>query len=203
VNPSESTPAPAPVPRWQASLVGSPGIILAALWGVAEATFFFVVPDVFLSLVAILNWRRTWKHVISAIGGATLGGALLFQWAAADHQSARSAIACVPFIRERVLIKVHDGLQSQGLSALLWGSIEGIPYKLYAVEAPQFTRESIFLLATPPARAVRFLIVWTMFGFISGWLRSRFALRTAHLLRLYALIWIVVYACYWGGILSG
>lgn len=199
-------PQPRPVPhtpRWQQALAGFPGICIAAVWGIAEATFFFVIPDVLLSLVAMLSWPRTWRHGISAVAGATLGGALLFQWAAADHQSARSAIISVPFIRERMLTDVDNGLRSQGLSALLWGSIEGIPYKLYAVEAPQFAREPAFVLATPPARAVRFFLVWAVFGFTAGRLRTRFALRTAHLLGIYALIWIVVYAFYWGRILSG
>ena len=56
-------------------------MLLALLWGLAEATFFFIVPDVFLSLVAILGGWRTWRHIVAAIFGALLGGALLFQWA--------------------------------------------------------------------------------------------------------------------------
>ena len=136
------------------------------------------------------------------VAGAVLGGALLFQWSATDHQAARATITRVPFIREHMIAKVDEGLHSQGLYALLWGSIEGIPYKLYALESPQFTREPGFLLATPPARAVRFFIVWGVFGWIAGRLRAHFALRTVHLLRIYLLVWIAVYAFYWGGILS-
>jgi hypothetical protein len=162
-----------------------------------------VIPDVLLSLVALLQWPRSWKHVASAIAGAVVGGALLFQWASSDHQNARAAIAGVPFIRENMLTKVDEGFKVHGLYALLWGSIEGIPYKLYAVEAPRFTPESKFLLATPPARAVRFLFVWSAFGFVAGWLRRRFAVRTPHLLGIYTLVWIVVYAFYWGRILTG
>ena len=99
--------------------------------------------------------------------------------------------------------EVDRGFRSQGLSALLWGSIEGIPYKLYAVQAPLFTSEVRFLLATPAARALRFLLVWSCFGCVAGWLRKQFALRTIHLLPIYALVWIVVYAFSWGRILSG
>lgn len=203
MNPRGLKSAHSPLPRWQQALVGPPGILIAGLWGFAEATFFFLIPDVFLSLVALLLWPRTWKHVLSAIVGAVLGGALLFHLAAADQQRTRLAVARVPFIREYMFTKVDDGFRSQGLYALLSGSIGGIPYKLYAVEAPRFTQESRFLLATPPARAVRFLLVWSAFGLIAAWLRARLALRTVHLLWIYSLVWIVVYAFYWGRILSG
>jgi hypothetical protein len=55
--------------------------------------------------------------------------------------------------------KVDDGFRNQGLLSVLFGSVSGLPYKLYAVEAPEFTSQAEFLLATPPARAVRFLLV--------------------------------------------
>jgi len=196
-------PTPSNLSGWQRVLIGVPGVLIAAVWGFAEATLFFVIPDVFLSFVALLHWPSTWKHVLSAIAGATLGGALLFQWAAADHAGARAAIDRVPFIRESMFAKVDAGLQSQGLSALLWGSLGGLPYKLYAVEAPRFAPETNFLLATPPARAVRFLVVWCAFGMIAARLRRRFTLRTVHLLLIYSLVWIAVYALYWGRIFYG
>ena len=139
---------------WQESFPGRPGVLAAFIWGLAEATFFFVIPDVLLSFVAILDWPRTWRHILAAIAGALLGGALLFHWASAD-----SAVARVPFIRENMFAKVDDGFRIQGLLSVLFGSVSGLPYKLYAVEAPKFTSQTEFLLATPPARAVRFLLV--------------------------------------------
>ena len=138
------------------SLAGRPGILAAFLWGLAEATFFFVIPDVLLSFVAILDWPRTWKHVLAAIAGALLGGALLFHWASVDSAGARAAVSHVPFIRERMFREVSGGFRHEGWLSILLGSFSGIPYKLYAVEAPEFTSPLEFLLATPPARAVRF-----------------------------------------------
>ena len=202
MNAPPTAPSASSFPRWQQALIGFPGILISGLWGFAEATFFFIIPDVFLSFVAVLQWPRTWKHVLSAVLGAVVGGALLFHLAAANQQNARAAVIRVPFIREHMLVNVDDGFRHRGLYALLWGSIEGIPYKLYAVEAPRFARQSRFLLATPPARAVRFLLVWSAFGWSAAWLRARLALRTAHLLLIYSVTWIVVYAFYWGRILS-
>ncbi len=181
-------------------LAGGPGILLAFLWGLAEATVFFVVPDVFLSLAAILGGWRTWRHILAAVCGALLGGALLFQWAQVRPAQAHASVARVPFIRESMFTKVDEGLRRQGLSAVFFGSITGIPYKLYAVEAPTFCSWRDFLLATPAARAVRFLAVWLVFGGIAAWLRKRRNWRTWQLVGVYAAVWVVVYTFYWGRI---
>jgi hypothetical protein len=203
VRESQSIEADSPRPVWEKWLVGTPGILCAFLWGLAEATFFFVIPDVFLSFVACLSWPRTWKHILTAIGGAVLGGALLFHWAEVNPGGAHASIARVPFIREHMLEKVDDGFRSRGLFSVFLGSVSGIPYKLYAVEAPKFSRERDFLLATPPARAIRFLLVWFAFGSTAHWLKRRPGWTTGRLLVVHAVIWIVSYAIYWGRILPG
>ena len=61
--------------NWVDRLIGLPGITLAFFWGFAEGTLFFVVPDVVISLVAIVRPRSAWRHVVAAIAGALLGGA--------------------------------------------------------------------------------------------------------------------------------
>ena len=48
----------------------SGGTIAAALWGVAEATLFFVVPDVLVGWIALRGPRRTLVVWL----GATAGG---------------------------------------------------------------------------------------------------------------------------------
>ena len=188
---------------WQESFLGRPGVLAAFVWGLAEATFFFVIPDVFLSFVAILDWPRTSKHIFAAIAGALLGGALLFHWASADSTAARAAVVRVPFIRENMFAKADDGFRNQGLLSVLFGSVSGLPYKLYAVEAPKFTSRTEFLLATPPARAVRFLLVWAGFGAVASWLRTRRRWPVSRLMKIHAALWIASYAFYWGRIVLG
>jgi len=189
-----------PRPLWERRRLGRPGLIVAFLWGLAEATFFFIIPDVFLSFVAVLDWRSTWKHIVAGLAGALLGGALLFHWAQTDPGAARAAVARVPFITPRMFGKVNSGFDKMGLLAVLAGSVSGIPYKLYAVEAPRISTPFAFLLATPPARAVRFTLVWMIFGAAAGWLRKRCALSTRKLAYIHAVIWIASYAFYWGRI---
>ncbi len=177
-------------------------MIVALLWGFAESTFFFVIPDVFLSYAAILSWRRTWKHLLAATAGALLGGAMLFQWSAAKPISAHGAIARVPFVREGMFAQVDAGFRTHGLLSIFLGSVSGIPYKLYAVEGPKFCSEAQFLFATPLARLIRFLLVWSGFGAVARWLQMKYGWRGWKPGLTHAAVWIAVYSLYWGRLLS-
>jgi membrane protein YqaA with SNARE-associated domain len=86
-------------------------LAIAFLWGLAEGTFFFIIPDVFLSLVAILDLRHSWKHVVCALLGATIGGAFLFNWAQQNPGAAHVAVVHVPFVRESMFAQVRDGFR--------------------------------------------------------------------------------------------
>jgi hypothetical protein len=200
VNTHSATSGHSLSPLWEQWILNYPGVLVAAAWGLAEGTFFFIIPDVFLSCVAIFNWRRTWKHVMAAAAGALLGGAFLFHWSTASPGAAHAAITRVPFVREAMFSSVDEGFRSHGLLAIFLGSVSGIPYKLYAVEAPKFSREGAFLLATPPARLVRFLLVWVAFGAVAGWLRRKFAWPRWKCFLTHVSIWIVSYTIYWGRI---
>ena len=48
--------------------------ILAALWGFAESTLFFIVPDVLLTWLALSLPRRALRACYWALGGALAGG---------------------------------------------------------------------------------------------------------------------------------
>ncbi len=51
------------------------GVKLTSLiWGFAEATFFFIVPDVLLTLIALKNWRLATRACLWSLGGALIGG---------------------------------------------------------------------------------------------------------------------------------
>jgi membrane protein YqaA with SNARE-associated domain len=199
VNRIDRVPGPF-IPAWKRNVLGVPRILAAFLWGFAEATLFFVVPDVLLSFVALFDLRTTWRHIILATAGALVGGAFLFHLSTAQPSRAHAAVARVPFIKEGMFTKVGEGLRNQGLFSVFLGSISGIPYKLYAVEAPGYFKAKDFLLATPPARAARFVLVWLAFGLATRLLRNKRGWNDRQLICLYAAVWIASYTFYWGRI---
>jgi len=183
-----------PSPRWTNCFTGTPGIAFAALWGFAEATLFFILPDVPLSLAALYRPRRALAHVASILFGSFLGGALMFAWSA-HSPAARHAVSDVPFVRPSMFLQAERDYQKLGTWSVAVGPVRGIPYKIYAVEATQHSSLLLFLLITIPARAWRLFAVWIIFSIAGTILRKlRLASLTPY---LHACVWIAVYAIYW------
>jgi len=185
---------------WIRFLTGQPAIFLAFSWGLAEGTLFFVVPDVLLSLIAVLELRRCWRPVAAATGGALVAGALLYGWAARDIQHARNTVARVPFVTSQMLAKADESYRARGIGAVFLGPLRGTPYKLYAVAAPAYVGELPFLAATVPARAGRFIVVCLLFGFPASWIRTKWKWSAKRLAVVHAFVWILFYAFYWSWI---
>ena len=188
-------------PLWVCRLVGTPGVALAFLWGLAEGTLFFVVPDVIISLVAMLKPGRAWRHILAAIAGSVIAGMLLFSWSSSNPRGAHEAVARVPFITARMFTHVQAGYQAHGLGAMFLGPLSGTPYKIYAVEAPKYLSKTAFLWSTVPARGERFLFIWAAFS-LAGSLLRRSGKRTAARIALWhGSFWAALYAFYWGMII--
>ena len=117
------------VDRW-------PGTALAFLWGFAEGTLFFILPDVPLSFAAMLRPRRALLHLAAIVAGAVLAGAVMFSWAA-HRPSARRVVANVPLVTPAMFDRAESDYRQFGIWAAGMGPLRGIPYKIYAVEAPE------------------------------------------------------------------
>lgn len=175
--------------------------IFAALWGIAEATIFFIVPDVILSWVALRSVQRALIACLWATGGALIGGCILWFVGGNDPESARALFTSLPAIDDGMIANVVQQLEEIGLEALFIGPLTGTPYKIYAVEAANLGYGlGIFLLISLPARLTRFLLVSLVAGGISKLLRRWLNLR--HLQMLHALIWVGFYAGYFS-VMSG
>ncbi len=136
------------------------GMSVAALWGFAEATLFFLVPDVWLSALALSDLRTALKACVSALVGALAGGVLMFAWGAWDPGSALSCLDRLPAIFPAMLERVDVEVRARGASALLTGPWGGIPYKIYAVQSGRRGVSLVgFLLWSVPGRLVRFVLV--------------------------------------------
>jgi membrane protein YqaA with SNARE-associated domain len=173
---------------------------LAALWGLAEATLFFIVPDVLLSCLALGSVKKALWACLTASLGAVCGGLLVF-WCAAHHpETTRTILLSVPGISTDSFSKV-DALIRQGLyPAMLKGAFSGIPYKLFAAEAAASDQSAVwFALFTPAARLPRFILISLITAGLSRYARNR--LSPPAKLALCLTLWAVFYAFYfsWTG----
>ena len=189
-----STNASSPVPRWAEWLMRWPGTLLALFWGFAEGTLFFILPDVLLSFTALFRPRRAIVHMGAMVAGAVLAGAVMFPWSASGPD-ARSAVARVPLVSSVMFERAGRDFEQSGIWGVSRGPLRGIPYKVYAVEAPAHFTLWPFLLVTVPARLWRLIAVWMGFAAAGALLRKlgRAPLAPA----LHALFWIATYAIYW------
>jgi len=80
----------------------------AWLWGFAEATFFFVVPDVLFTRTTLVSLSRGWWQLGVAVIGATMAGSLMYVWASSSPVQARAAVARVPFLGEKIITPAEE-----------------------------------------------------------------------------------------------
>jgi membrane protein YqaA with SNARE-associated domain len=134
-------------------------LVLAFAWGFAEATFFFVVPDVLLTLVACRALRPALKATGMALAGALTGGTLMYIFGAREAEAARVVLDHVPAINPALITSVSGQIGESGWLAVLLGPLKGIPYKIYAVEwGARGGSILLFLLISIPARYLRFVL---------------------------------------------
>ena len=173
----------------------------SAIWGFAEASLFFIVPDLLFTAVTIVSPKRGWQHLAAAIAGAVLAGGLMYQWSAAAPAQARAAVAAVPFVGEKMITPTETLWKTEGTVALFRNPLGGVPYKVPAILAPAHLSLPEFIAISVPYRAERMLLSMIVFIPIAMWVRlSQFRdrdWRQTMGLRFYLVFWAMVYAVYW------
>jgi hypothetical protein len=177
-------------------LSGAWGRWLALAWGAAEASFFFLVPDMLLTWVALKAPRKVWLHLLLAVLGAAVVGSAMFAWAARDGSGAQGFVQAVPRVVPAMFDQAQKDLQQEGAAGLMRGPARGIPYKVYAVLAPaQGVTLGNFAAMSVPARAWRMVLMVVGFAAV-GWVMRRLGL-TRWVVPLFATFWVVSMAYYW------
>lgn len=170
--------------------------VIAAVWGFAEATFFFIVPDVFTSRIVLDSPRRGLAACVWATGGALVGGALLFALTRYGFGSQLSAgFALLPGIHPTVEAQAAGLFSRHGLGALFVGAASGIPYKLFVVEAATGGVPFVaFAFLSIAARLARFVAVTGLAGRLGATMFRKCSARTK--LAVHAVSWTLFYASY-------
>lgn len=168
----------------------------AALWGFAEATFFFIVPDLLLTAAVLaFGFSRAFRFATVAACGAALGALPMAIWGAADADAARAFILSVPLIGEDLLLRVYGELEGFWPWDLTMGAVTGAPFKIYAVEAGAAgVNPFLFALVGYVARLARFTLAIALTA-LGARLAARLGLQRLVPYGL-ALAWAAIYAFY-------
>ncbi len=169
---------------------------LSFLWGFAEGTLFFIVPDVLFTHTLLSSLRRGWAGFALSIAGAIVAGAVMYSWAASSPVQARQAVAGVPFVGEKLIAPTERRWREEGTASLFSNPLGGVPYKVAAILAPAHLSLPVFLVMSVALRAERMMLSMIVFVPLAIWAqrgdeRRRFA-RRFHLV-----FWLAVYAVYW------
>jgi len=170
--------------------------IAAAVWGFAEATLFFLVPDVLLSWIALERPKRAFTACALATAGALCGGLATYAWARHDADAARAVMVRLPGIDQALAERVDADLTERGLDAVILGSARGRPYKLFA--ASWGAREGelfAFLLVSIPARLLRFFAVAAFSAALRRYGLKHWPLGACR--ALHVALWVAFYVWYW------
>ena len=190
-------PGAAEWPRSVRGWLGGIGLAVAVGWGFAEGTLFFVVPDVVPTLTALWCWQAAARQTAGVLVGSLFAGALMFAWAGHAPEAARGVVMEVPFVRTAMVDQVRADYAAAGPRGLLRGPFSGVPYKLYAVEAPGRVGFGEFMAWSVPARLQRFA-GGVLAAAVVGWLaRNAIYRRPWIALAVWGAYWSALYAWYW------
>jgi len=167
----------------------------ATLWGFAEATVFFIVPDVLLSGFALFSLRKALTACLFAAIGATCGGVLVATFTQSMPENAYTVINAVPGISPATFERAQHLLAGGLFTGLLTGAFSGLPYKVLAYEAT-VSGSPVWQLAllTPLARLPRFLLVSVAVAWVSHLIRFRLTAKSK--MGLFLAGWLVFYGFY-------
>jgi len=168
-------------------------------WGFAEATLFFIVPDVLLGAVALFAPRAAPRVLAYTLAGALTGGALTYG-VASELQPSRSEAVLdgVPTVNEKAIQRVGREMRDEGPRSVVYGPLRmGTPYKLYArAAAVEDEAFSSFFLWSIPGRLERMLPVTLLAALVGVLARGWIARRPRAVLAFYGTLWLCVYVVY-------
>lgn len=169
-------------------------VVAAALLGFAETTFFFLVPEVLVTFIAMQGrLRAALLAAVAAMVGGVLGGWMLFAWGATASPKVITAyLDVIPGVSRDMVGEALAALRLQGAGALFTVPLADIPDKVLAALAGQTGMQpGTFLPAFAAALLLRFAAAAVLAYALAALLRRFFpGLRPAW---LWGAVWAFVY----------
>jgi hypothetical protein len=174
---------------------------VGAGWAFAEASLFFVVPDVWLGFVALYAPRRMPGTLVAITIGAALGAAGLFFATLILGDGLSNLITAVPGIDQADLEQARIELADQGVIAFLNGILAALPVKLYIHASALLGIGLVDVVVFTMINRIERLLVFGLLMALVGWLgRPAIARWPRAAAFTYVLAWVIFYA---GFLLSG
>jgi hypothetical protein len=121
-------------------------------WGLAEGLFFFIVPDVYISVAALFSLRAGAIAWLASIAGSMVAVCLVYLLAQVPEIDYRAFLASLPGISQGLIEQVGGRMARDGLPYTPLLVLGGVPLKLYAAQA--------FALGLPLGA----VLLWTVFA---------------------------------------
>jgi hypothetical protein len=111
--------------------IGRHGIIktrlIALFWGLGEATWFFVVPDVWLTFVARRRLGVGLVASVYALAGALIGGTIMYAVGREHAEPMGAFLEAIPGISAEMIAQANARMAAHTNGAVLVAPIFGIP----------------------------------------------------------------------------
>jgi membrane protein YqaA with SNARE-associated domain len=172
-------------------------LVATAVWGVAEATVFFIVPDVILTYATLrFGWRAGLRLAAVAAASASLAGIGMWLWGNHNPASAQHVMLLIPAIGPDQLARTTVEMADRFWPIhLVFGAVQGVPYKLYAVAAGEHAVPPVwFVPISFLARFLRFAFSVALTA-LGGEVVGRFGGERSTYLMLTA-GWLLLYGVY-------
>jgi len=168
---------------------------ISLLWAFSEASFFFIVPDIWLSYTSLNSLKKGFKNVIFALIGALLGGTVMYILGRNDITAIIKFLAKIPLIDLGIINDVKESIQIDGVSAMFVGPLKGIPYKIYASYAGALSMNYfVFILISIFARGIRFCLSVLISNLFFRTFLNKITLNNKRI--ILAFIWLIIYTIY-------
>ncbi len=78
-------------------------LLIGFLWGFAEATLFFIVPDIFFTYLVLFDLRLAdWSCFFALIGGL-MGGGVMYRLGRGNFEAAARSVVSLPGVSSRLI----------------------------------------------------------------------------------------------------
>lgn len=169
--------------------------LLALSWGFAEATLFFLVPDILVSWLALRGVRPALLGALAAVPGAVAGATLMYFWGAHNPMGIDQVLEHVPAVQGWLIVDAAISLKQSGLFALFHGAFTGVPSKIFAAQAHSAAIGLLpFLLVSTAAYFLRWVIVCFVVRALVAFISPGIPTKSRN--TLFAAAWAAFYGLY-------